>query len=1025
MRFAAEQSIRSSRVTIFAILALALAGIASFDAMPSQEDPEITIRSAQVRASYPGMAPERVEQLITEPLEETIKQLTEVKEIHSSSLNGSSRITVTVHDRYTDLAPIWQDLRTKLEDAASKLPDGTLGPFVNDDYGRVSVATLALTGPEFDAREMRAVARYLRNELGALSLVSRVDLFGIQDERIWLDFEPSKIEQLGLSPSAMIQALVGQNIVAPGGSLSIDGQSLPIEPSGMFESIDDIANVPIEAGGGDVVVYLGDIVNVRRAVVDPPDQPVRFNGRKAVVLGASMISGVPISQFARQFEARLAELRNELPVGMSLDLVTWQPPLVQASIDGAVTNLGQTVLTVLAVVMLFLGFRTGVIVGAIVPLSILGSILAMFVWEVPLHRISIAAIIIALGLLVDNGIVIVEDIGRRLQRGEERLAACVGAAGSLGIPLLSSTITTVLAFMPLYLAENVTGEFVRALSQVVTTTLGASWLLSITVLPAVCYWFLKPSHVSTTNDDAAQQSSRAYRLYARALRVSLRHPGSVLVAIALIIILAFVGLGQVTARLMPASDRSQFVVYLDLPAGADVRETLRVSERLSNWLEDEEASPDVESHVIYVASGGPRFFLALSPPDPASNVAFAVVNTLAEADVDEVMRRIEAHAARALPEARVRAEKLFLGSTPTGTVEVRASGARSEVLGRIAGEIEEAFRDVEGVRHVRNDWENPVIKLQVDIDQDRARLAGVSGEDVARALSAYFDGYHVSDYREGDAVIPIVIRAVRDTHDIDGLRAMTLFSSTTGAPVPLVQIADITGEVEPSQIRRVDQRRTISLRGIHPQMQASELHAAMTPALDAIDLPPGYELDLGGELRASDEANSALFAFMPHCLAGIVMILIVQFNSFRRPFIIFATIPLVVVGGTLALLATGAFLDFVAMLGFFSLAGIIVNNGIVLIERIDLERERGDALSDAIVRAAVARARPILMTTLTTILGLVPLLLFGGEFWRSMALVVMGGLGLATPLSLFLVPSLYALLFRRDAEPAKAEAASG
>jgi multidrug efflux pump subunit AcrB len=710
---------------------------------------------------------------------------------------------------------------------------------------------------------------------------------------------------------------------------------------------------------------------------------------------------------------------------MALDVVTWQPELVETAVWEATENLGQTLAIVLVVVMLFLGLRTGLIVGAMVPLTVLAALVGMRLIGVELHRVSIAAVIVALGLLVDNGIVVVEDIKTRMTGGADRRAAALASARTLGVPLLTSSLTTILAFMPLMLAENASGEYLRALSLVIMLTLLASWLIALTVTPAMCVWFLPDPPAAA----AAQPSRRAtagaaegaYALYRRLLAGLLR--------IRIVFLLGMVGLlvgslwlfGLVQQRHMAPSERNQFTVYLNLPAGSDPQETLRVAERLSGFLSDQQANPEIASNVVYVASGGPRFFLALQPPDAQPHIGFGIVTTRTAEQVAAMMQRVRAFAADRLPEATVRTEELFLGPAPLGTVELRVFGPDIPVLQDLADRVTAAFRAVPGTLDIRSDWENPVLKVRAVVDQERARRAGVTSQEIARALSAQIDGMPVTDYREGDKVIPVVLRAAAPLRDdLDRMRTMEVFSGSRGVGVPLLQVADFEGVAEPSQIRRVDQERAITIAAKHPTMSARELYARLLPAIEAIDLPFGYRIVTEGEVKASTEANGALFAYAPHCLFGIVALLVLQFGSFRRPAIVGLTIPLILIGAALGLLLFDAWFDFVAMLGLFSLAGIIINNGIVLIDRIDQGRAAGQEVDEAIVEASVARARPIVMTTLTTILGLVPLAVLGGEFWFGMAIVIMSGLAVGTLLTLGVVPVLYSLLFqfRRPARAA-------
>jgi multidrug efflux pump subunit AcrB len=815
------------------------------------------------------------------------------------------------------------------------------------------------------------------------------------------------LTKLGLTPDAVVAALRAQNVVLPGGEVQADALSIGVEPSGNFESVADIADVAIEAPGG--LVYLRDLLTVRRGYVEPPERPVLYNGNPAVVLALSMVPGSNISELGADLATRIERLRGELPLGLDLDVVTWQPELVEDAVWDATENLGQTIAIVLVVVILFLGVRTGLIVGAMVPLTVFASLVGMSVLGIELHRVSIAAIIVALGLLVDNGIVVVEDIKTRMARGAARREAALQAASTLGVPLLTSSLTTILAFMPLMLAENSSGEYLRALSLVITLTLLASWLISLTVTPAMCVWLL-PDAPGSAEGYQEPVGAAAYRgLLTRLLGARLAFIG---LMIALLVASVWL-FGLVKQRHMAPSERNQFVIYLNLPAGSAATETVAVAQRLATFLSDREANPEIVSNVVYSASGGPRFFLALQPPDAQPHIAFGIVTTQTAEQVAALMDRVDGWMAEQLPEAAGRTEELFLGPAPLGTVELRLHGPDIEGLQRISEQMLAVFRAVEGTQGVRSDWENPVLKLRVIVDQERARRAGVTSEEIARALSTQIDGLRITDYREGDKVIPVVLRAGATARsDVDRMRTLEVFSASRGVGVPLLQVADFEGAVEPSQIRRVDQERAVTVAAKHHSLGARELYAVVQPVLDELNLPEGYRIETEGEIKAATEANGALFQYAPHCLAAIIALLVLQFNSFRRPAIVGLTIPLVLIGAALGLLLFRAWFDFVAMLGLFSLAGIIINNGIVLIDRIDQERELGRDVDTAVVEAAVARMRPIVMTTLTTILGLVPLALLGGEFWFGMAIVIMSGLAVGTLLTLGVVPVLYSLLFR-------------
>lgn len=1001
-------SIERWRLTLTAIVLILFAGTYTYLRQPSQEDPEIVIRTAVVTVAFPGMSASRVEQLLIKPVEEAVKQIPESDTVRSSAQTGLATVKVELLPTVVNTRPVWDNLRNKMSDLAPSLPAGAVGPLVNDDYGRVAVTTLALTGADFTMAELRAEARRLRDRLSTLSLISRIDLFGVQDERIWLSFDRTRLSQLGLSSTQVLNAIAEQNQILPAGSLiTEDGMRYSLEPSGDFRNVEAIGDVPVRTPSG-AVVYVRDIVKVERGYVDPPRKPVLFNGQPAVILALSMVPNVPIKDFGVESTSALETLRQELPLGMDLSVVTDQPPIVASAVAEATSNLGQTLLTVLAVVMLFLGLRAGAIVGTIVPLSIFLALVGMLLWEIPLHRISIAAIIIALGLLVDNGVVIAEDIKKRIDGGADRMAAALAATRTLAIPLLTSSLTTILAFLPLLLAPDAAGEFLRALAQVIILTLLASWLLSCTVTPLLCVWFLPSDGQRTSKSDITERLTASYGQW---LGWLLKHNYSVLAAALVVFAISVAALGRVPTGLLPPSERAQFVVRLELPAGANEAETLRVTQRLARFVADESSNPDVASSVFYVGSGGPRFFLALAPVDPAPHVAFGVVNTRDASSVAAARARLEEFLAAQIPEGRGWTELLFLGQEPPGTLEIRLSGPEIDMLYQTGKRIEDLLASIPGTKDLRTDWANPVLQIDVLIDQERTRRAGLSPAATARALESNFDGTQVTDYREGDRIIPVVLRAKEaDRATLDDLADVTI-ANDQGQPIPLLQVATLAGELKPYIIHRYDLDRTITISGINPELTAKQLLDQVKPRFDELDLPAGYSWKAGGEVEASEKANGALFLYMPHCLVAIVVLLIWQFNSFRRTAIIILTIPLILIGASFGLNISGAKLDFNAMLGLLALAGIIVNNAIVLIERIDEERATTAKLASAVAIAAQARFRAIVMTTLTTIVGLVPLYLMGGELWRGMTVVMMFGLGIGTVLTLVIVPILYLILF--------------
>ncbi len=1011
MDFLTRFALGNDRLVLVFALLIAIVGPLSFGSHPSREDPKITIRTAQVTAQFPGMAPKRVEDLITRKIEEKIREIPEVEHIVSIARTGSTLVKAMVYERYSDMDPIWQDLRNKMTDMADDLPEGTLGPAVNDDYGDVAMATIAMTAEGFSLAEMREAARQARNKLYAVPGTRKVELFGVEPQRIFVEIDNVRLAQLGLSVPAILDTLQKQNIILPGGTIQVEGASMVIEPSGNFRDLDDIANLAIDIPSQDgQIAYMRDFARIRRGFQDPPKSPAYFNGAPAVVLGISMVDQFDSAQFGKNLKAKVRELENALPLGYQLRFITFQPGDIAVAVNGVTNNLYQTVVIVLLVVIAFLGLRTGLIVGAMVPLTMLLSILVMRQTGIELERMSLATLIISLGLLVDNGIVMAEEISRRLALGEERRAAVLEAARTLAMPLLSSSVTTILAFMPLMLAESAAGEYTRNISLVIAITLIGSWILAMTVTPLLCLRFLK---AGPSVDEAHMAARPMNRMYRNGLTGILNWRGLFLIGVAGTMAASIWGFQFVSKIFFPSSERTQFQIILEHEVGTNTIMTQQSAAQLSAWLGNAQDNPEIVNHIVYVASGGPRFYLALDPPDASPHRAYFIVNVKVPKDVPGVVNRVRAFTLNQMPQLRAQVKPMSIGPAESGLVQYRIIGPDSEVLSEASEALKSAMRAEPFTVDIRDDWENRTIKIQVQVDQARARRAGVTSQDVAEALNAILSGLSVTDYREGDLTVPVVMRSDSEARtNMDRLRTLNI-ASNSGVPVPLIQIADLDGVAEFAQVQRRDLERVMTVSAKSTVLTAAAFDKRLSPALEKLGLPAGYRLEKGGELESSAKAQGSLFAFMPMALALMVLVLVGQFNSMRRPLAILMVIPLVVVGITIGLLvAPGANFSFMAMLGMLSLAGIVINNAIVLIERIDEERHRGKVVRDAIIDAAVVRLRPIIMTTVTTVFGLAPIIVFKDVLFYDLAIVLASGLLVATILTLGVVPVLYSLFFR-------------
>ena len=1004
----------SPRLTLVFIAMVILAGLGQFINFPRQEDPPILIREVVVSAQYPGMSAEDVEQLITRHIEAELRAMPEIDDIWSDSKNGVAVIHADTADKYNDVESIWQKVRNRMADLAPKLPPGTIGPVVNDEFGLVAVATVALWSEGFDMDEMRDVAWDLRDRLYELEGIRKIELWGVHEQRIFLEYSSAKLAQLGVSIQDIIQTLTEQNIILPGGRYDVSGEDLIIEPSGNFRSIEDIENLLIAVPGTQQSIYLKDLLNVRRGFAEPPDDLAFYNGNRAIVISLSITPGVNAVAFGERLVQKTDELEAQLPVGYVLDYATFQPDLVQKAVGGALNNVYQTLIIVLVVVVAFLGLRTGLIVGSFVPMTMLLGLIVMRFAGVELERISIASTIIALGMLVDNGIVTAEEIRNRLDAGEEKRAACLNTAKALSIPLLTSSLTTILAFLPIYLLTGDVGEYAISLPVVIIILLMGSWFLSMYLTPYMCYWFMKAPKAEDAKGSGSGESydGRIYVAYRALLTYLLKMRYPVLVGILAVLVGGSYLGSKLVREMFGHSDRNQFLVYVDLPAGYNINSTKQVVQRLTDWLSDKDSNPEITGTIAYVGTGGPRFVLALAPFDPDPHRAFIIATTESGEQVPAAADRVRRFIADSLPEAEGRVKMMWSTGPEPGFVEIRLYGLDAAYLYKKGRELTNRVRATPGTTDVRNSWENTVIKVAVAVDQTQARRVGISSQEIANSLQAHVDGIQATDYREEDEAIPIVLRSQqRERAAGSDFYDVRVNSRAENRSVPLSQIASIESAWEFSRISRRNQVRQVTVEFKHETLKAIELLAAIEPEIEALDLGEGYRWEVGGEIEKQAETMPKLTKWLPHCAFFMIVLLIWQFNSFRRPFIIAFTLPLAFIGAFIGLLLFGAPFDFFGILGLLSLAGIIINNGIVLIDRIDQERKAGRDAYNAVIEATVSRFRPIWMTTITTILGVMPLIISHDPVFYSLALIIAAGLAFATVLTLGVVPVLYAVLF--------------
>ncbi len=1023
-----EGAIRYNRVTLVLLVAIFLFSMLAWNSMSRSEDPKLTFRFAQILTFLPGASPRRVEELVTDKIEKILQEIPELEENYSTSKTGVSIVMFKIKDRYFDLQPIFDNVRRKLDKVRSELPSGVIGPSLNDEFGDVYGIVMTMTGDGYSYAELKEVADDVRDELLVLDQVSKVELHGDQEERIFLEYDNTRLARVGLSPGQLLNILSNRNIITPGGSIVSGDDKLIIEPSGNYETLNDLQRTVIDIPGNDQLIYLEDLVEVRRDYIDPPDSVFHDSGTPGIAVAISLRKGGNIIELGRQVRELEGHLLAQYPVGIEFDYIAFQPDLVDARVSTFVGNLLQAVGVVSLVMLVFLGVRTGLIVASLVPAAIMLCFVFMSIFEIGIDQVSLAALIIALGMLVDNAIVMVESILVQAEEGKSIFQASIDSSGELGAPLLVASLTTAAAFLPQYLAESGTGEYTASLFKVVTITLLCSWVLALTLIPLLCVTFLRCQKKGSTTVDgkgggsASHYDSHAYRFYRAVLTWVLRNRAITLIAVVAVFYGSLQAFALVPKLFFPQDDRNYVTAEFELPFGTPIERSVDVITEIESYIERELKVSDTRPRGVvrwgsFIGSGGTRFQLNWIPEPPSPEYSFLLLNTTDPQIRGEVIGKLENHVFNNFPDVQMEIKRTFYGPPVPAAVAVRLIGRDEAVLYGISDQVAEKLREIPGSKFVADDWGAWFKKIKVNIDQARARRAGVSSKDIATSLQANFDGLEATEFREGEDLIPVMLRSTgADRHDLSKLESLEVYSQATGQAVPLKQVANLEVVWEPGKIKHRYGQKTITvLSQLQDGTTAASIVAQIRPYMQELskDWPYGYTFEIAGEAADSAKDQQAVGDKMP--IGGIIILLLLvwQFNSIRRPIIILLTIPLSLIGVIFGLIIGQSYFGFMTFLGVVSLAGIVINNAIVLIDRIELEiKDFGRTPQDAIIEASQRRFRPILLTTATTAGGLLPLWFGGGLMWEPMAIAIIFGLLFATILTLGVVPILYSLFFR-------------
>ncbi|MDA3898419.1 MAG: efflux RND transporter permease subunit [Desulfobacteraceae bacterium] len=997
-------ALKNRVITLFTLFLVVAGGVMAYFHIGKLADPVFTIKTALVVTPYPGASPHEVEQQVTRVIEEAVQAADEVKTIYSTSRAGVSMVFVDLqeYNRTDKVQQLWDILRRKVSRVQSELPSGAGPSTVYDDYSDVYGIFLALTGDGFSNAELEKYVEFIKREIMLVQDVRKINLFGIRTECINIEIDRSKCADLGIPPTRIYGILNQQNEIIYQGALEAGDYRIRINSSDTLITTEKIEDLIIQ-GRDEEQIRLKDLAHVSRDYITPSEPIMRFNGKPAIGLAIAAANGANVVTMGNAVQARLDELIPELPVGLNIGGVYYESQFVQSSTRVFMTNLAESIGIVIVVLLITMGLRSGLIIASNLIFSIMGTLVIMLIWGIDLQRISIAALILVMGMIVDNAIVVTEGSLVRLQRGEDRKSAISKPPQETAWPLLGATIIACLAFMPIYMAPTNVGEFCSSLFQVVSVALMISWVLAMTQTPLFCDYFLKLSPKASTR---VPHSSRPYRIYRSILMGALRHRFfTILVTIGLFII-GIIGFAKVPQVFFPDSDMKQFFIDYRRPEGTRTETVSADLKKLEQYLDT--LSP-VESYATCVGQGPPRFAVSITPEPPTDAFGQVIVNVDDYKQINNLIHDLEPWFAENLPAGEPHIWKYINGPNADYDVEARFTGPDPQVLRNLAEKAKAIMRADPQARSICDDWRERVMVQDISYSQQKARLAAVERQDVGKALQSTTDGLIVDAYREGDELIPILLKY--SSSGLDNLDTLPIWGNGEKS-VPLKQV---TGENEIQWedpiIRRYDRRRVIRAQ-CDPiiGVTADTLLKRIGPKIEDIPLPPGYTLEWEGVYEDSMESQKAAQKFVPVMLIMMVLILVSLFNAIRQPLIILLTVPLCLVGIAAGLLLFQKAFSFLAILGTYSLIGMLIKNAVVLIDQIDTKIKSGEVPLAAVRDSSIDRMRPVMMTSLTTICGMIPLVT--DELFSSMAVTIMFGLAFATVLTLIVVPVLYTLFFK-------------
>lgn len=1008
----AEYSIKNRVISWLFIIILAIGGVTSFLNLGRLEDPAFTIKDAMIIATYPGATSKEVEEELTYPLEKEIRQLPYIDHITSTSSNGMSQIMVSMKMDYgpDELPQIWDEMRRKINDLKPTLPSGVQSLQIIDDFGDVYGVMIMLSGDGYNYVELKRYADHLTRELELINGVGKVAIAGDQQEMLFVEISLDRLAALNLDMNTVAGLLNQQNNVVASGEVMVNGESLTIRPSGTLTSVEALENLIIHGRDTGNLIRLKDVATVRRDIQEKPTNVVTFNGKPAISLGISFASGVNVVEVGQKVSQELALLESIKPAGVELNYFYNQAAEVDTSVQDFIVSLAQAVAIVIIVLLFAMGMRSGIIIGLVLLLTVFGTFILMDYNKIELHRISLGALIIALGMLVDNAIVVVEGILVGLKKGRGKVQAAVDIVKQTQWPLLGATVIAITAFAPIGLSQDATGEFMGSLFWVLCYSLFLSWVTALTITPFLADLLLKEEEKGSDTEEDPYKGA-LFVIFSAMLKFALRFRWLTVTAMVGLLVAAVFAFGMVKQSFFPPSNTPMFYVDMWMPQGTDIRQTVLQTEKVERFIRQHE---QVEFVSTSIGQGMQRFALTYQPEKSYEAYAQLQVRALDRESMFALLDELTQALPSQFDKPTFQFKLMEFGPSPASKIEARISGPDPQVLRDIAKQVEDVLHTDPGARNIRHDWRERTKELVPQFNESKARRLGISKEDLSNTLQMAFCGNTMGLLRDGTHILPIVGRLPESERvDFASMQNVKIWSPSLQTYVPVDQVIDgVTLDWAEPLIQRRDRKRTLTVLADHDILSddtPASLFARIQPKVMALPLPDGYSITWGGEYESSKDAQQALFGSLPMGYLLMFVITILLFNSLKKPLVIWFTVPLSIIGVSFGLLSTNMPFSFTAFLGLLSLSGMILKNGIVLLDQINIELASGKEPYQAIIDSAVSRVRPVSMAALTTILGMIPLMF--DAFFGSMAITIMAGLGFATVLTLIVVPVMFAILF--------------